>query len=105
MSEGILLYFYTEPGRITSLGRFLNWLSSVLFLSAAVGHFVTTASNILPKHPGQLQTAKTLADIYPSLPLWWVPESFPGLALVVPVFIAGIYLTSYGKRLDRHLRS
>lgn len=105
MIDDILMYFYTEPGRVTSLGRFVNWLGGAVLIFAAVGYFVTEASNISLKHPRQLQTAKTLGDIYPSLPLWWVPESFLGVALAVVVFVWGFYLIGYGKRLDRQLQS
>lgn len=103
MFENILLYFYTEPGRVKNLGRFFALLGGTLFLFSALGYFVTAANN-LPTILGHSQPAKTLADVYPSLPLWWIPESLPGLIFSVLIVVIGFFLHNFGKNLDYQLR-
>ena len=97
-------YFYSEPGRISGIGRLIFQLGAFLLVAGAIGRVATSAINILPTVSKQLQTSKALADIYPTLPLWWVPESWIGLTMSVLLMVSGICLASYGKDVDRILK-
>lgn len=98
-------YFYTEPGRITRPGQFLARLGAFLLLAGAIGRFVTGTNSILPTLAKQPETTKFLADIYPALPLWWVPESWMGTLVSVLMLAAGLCLSVHGKRVDRMLKT
>ena len=105
MVERIHEYFYLEPERITGLGKFVALLGSFLFVAGVVGKVATVGVNILPtlqKHP---ETTKMLADIYPTLFLWWVPESLLVAIGAGALVIVGICLNAHGKRIDRLLKN
>ena len=97
-------YFYSEPGRITSLGRLIFQIGSFLLIAGAIGRVATGTINILPTLARQAETSKTLADIYPSLPLWWVPETWFGAAAAGLLIVGGICLNIRGKQVDRLLK-
>jgi hypothetical protein len=105
MLERLQNYFYSEPRRITGPGKLLVLLGSFLLVMGAIGHLVTGAINILPALARQNQTARTLADSYPTLPAWWVPESMLGCALSMFVIGVGASVFLHGKSVDRQLKS
>jgi hypothetical protein len=75
-----------------------------VLVAGAIGLFVTRATNALQILAKQAETTKGLADIYPTLPLWWVPESWFGAFVSVVLIIIGIAVSSYGKQVERMLR-
>jgi hypothetical protein len=104
MLERLQGYFYSEPGRISGIGKLIFQLGAFLFVAGAIGRVATIATNILPTVSKQLQASKALADIYPAVPLWWVPESWIGLTMSVLLIVSGVCLVSYGKNVDRFLK-
>lgn len=104
MLEYLQDYFYSEPGRITEPGKFLTLFGAFLLLAGAIGHRVTATINVLPMVAQQPPTTKTLADVYPMLPLWWVPESWLGLATSVFFIMIGMCIALHGKKVDRILK-
>jgi hypothetical protein len=105
MLERLQDYFYSEPGRITGPGKLLVLLGCFLLLVGAIGRLATGAINMLPTLAQQNQTTKALADIYPTLPVWWVPESMVGAALSLLAIAVGAYVFLHGKTIDRQLNS
>jgi len=97
-------YLYSEPERLTKPGRLLARLGAFLILAGAIGRLSTITINVLPALANQPQTSKALADIYPTLPLWWVPESWLGLAVSMSLIAIGICLTLHGREVDHMLR-
>ena len=104
MLDQIQDYFYSEPGRITEPGKLLSRFGTFLLLAGAIGRFVTGTNNILPTLAQQPQATKSLADIYPTLPLWWVPESWLGVISSVLLIAVGMSVALHGKNVDRMLR-
>lgn len=104
MLERMHEYFYSEPGRITGFARLIFQLGAFLLFAGALGQVATTAINILPTIAKQPETTKMLADIYPSLPLWWVPETWFSAIGCVFLIIGGLCLHVHGKQTDRLLR-
>lgn len=104
MFEKLQDYFYSEPGRITGLGRFIVQFGLFLLLAGALGRVATGAINIIPTLARQAATSKTLADIYPSLPLWWVPETWFGLLGSLFLIVGGLFIHAHGKQVDRLLK-
>jgi hypothetical protein len=101
MLERLEDYFLTEPERLIGLGRALVYLGGMLIMFGLVGHVATSAANGIGIIGGHADTVKTLADIYPSLPTWWVPESIIGALPAIVTSALGIWLTLTGKRLRR----
>lgn len=96
-------YFVTEPERLMGLGAALVFLGAGLILVGLVGNVVTSAANgigIIGKHA---DTLKTLADIYPSIPTWWIPESIVGALPALFILIVGFLANQTGKRIRRFL--
>lgn len=104
MLERIHEYFYSEPGRITGLGRLIFQLGAFLLFVGAIGQVATTTINILPTIAKQPETTKMLADVYPSLPLWWVPEAWYSAIACVLLIVGGLCLNVHGKQVDRLLK-
>ncbi len=46
-------------------------------------------------------TNTSLAMLYPSLPTWWVPESFLGYFACVLTAVLGMTLVQMGKAIER----
>lgn len=105
MIENVQDYFYSEPGRITGPGKLLVLFGCFLLVMGAIGRLATGAINTLPTLAQQNGTTKTLADIYPTLPLWWVPESMIGGASSMLAIAIGAYVFLHGATVDRQLKS
>jgi hypothetical protein len=105
MFESLADYFYSKPGRITVHGKVLVLVAAFLLLVSAIGQVATRATNILPTLAQQPETNKTLADIYPTLPVWWIPESLAGGAFCLIIMALGFYTFLHGKAVDRFLKS
>lgn len=104
MFERIEDYLYAEPERITWLGAIIAKFGGFLLVAGAVGQLATRAINILPIIQSKAESTNTLVDIYPTLPLWWVPESFFGVFVSAILFAAGIGVNLYGRKIDRLLK-
>jgi hypothetical protein len=96
-------YFYIELGRITAPGRLLAQSGCLLLLAGAIGRVATGAINILPALAKQPESTESLSDIYSTLPLWWVPETWLGAAVSVLLILAGICIALHGNNVDRDI--
>lgn len=104
MIERVEDYFYSEPGRITGLGKLLVLSGCLLLVIGAIRRFATGVIN-LPTLAQPNDTTKTLADIYPTLPWWWVPESMIGGAFSALAIVIGAFVFLDGTTVDRQLKS
>jgi hypothetical protein len=101
MFNRISAHFYEKPGRLTTFGKTVALTGAGLLVAAAWGNFATGSINILPTLAGQPSTSKTLADIYPSLSLWWIPESGWGVFAALVLVAAGLLMNAGGRWIDR----
>lgn len=99
----IIEYFLCKPGKLSRIGKYTALFGAFLLLAGAWGNFVTGAINIIPTFARSPASAKTLVDIYPTLPLWWVPESLVGVIVAVLLLVVGFWTNTCGRRLDRFL--
>jgi len=90
--------FHAKPGAGSGIGLLLAYAGMALLLAGAVGRLVTGMMNLVPKLAKQPETSSTLADIYPTIPLWWVPESWLGAAVAVALVVLGLRMIARGKR-------
>lgn len=96
-------FFVWRPTRLIDLGRVLTWLAAALAFAAAVGHLAVTASAAISQIGGTNSAAPALADVFPGIPTWWIPQSIPAFLLVAAIFAAGITCISTGRKLERIL--
>lgn len=47
---------------------------------------------------------RRLADAYPTLPTWWIPESVAGFAMSIGLAALGVWLVMATKHLNRTFR-
>lgn len=103
MFDRIVVYFLTEPRRLENLGSTLASIGAAIVLAGLFGHFAVIATSAVGGLSGQLHSMKSLAEIYPSVPTWWIPEGV--LSGLPAVFLAatGAWLNEVGKRIRRLL--
>lgn len=97
-------YFHSKPNRITGPGRILIRVGGFLFVMGIVGKALAGFMSSLQSLVQQPQAAKTLTELYPTLPLWWVPETAVGFIGSGLLVVAGICLVLYGQRIDRFFK-
>lgn len=102
MLERIGDYFLERPSRLIVLGRILCELGAFLVLAGLIGLVITSAPSFvrLGGAPGPIQT---LADIFPSFPTWWIPETLLGGMTAIFLFCLGLWLNVTGRRFRRYL--
>lgn len=102
MFDNVLNYFLTEPRRLESLGGTLASIGVTVILAGLLGHVAVVATGSIGSLAGP-RTVKTLAEIYPSLPTWWIPEGVVGGLPALILTASGIWLNVTGKRIRRFL--
>lgn len=103
MLERVGDYFLTEPDRLVSLGSALFYLGGWLILFGLAGNVATSAANGIGAISGHAGAVKTLADIYPSFPTWWIPESIVGAMPALFIAAVGLWINQTGKRIRRFM--
>ena len=101
MFERIYEYFLSEPRRLIGLGNNLVRTGGFLLVLGAIGHAATGAISVALSFGKQTSNPQTLADLYPSIPTWFVPESIIGCVPAVLLIVIGFSIASFGKRLKR----
>ena len=101
MLERIEDYFLEQPGRLIALGRILVEIGAGLLVFAAIGRLASATPGIFSSMGGAQVVAKSLAEVYPTLPTWWVPESFLGGVPALLFIGMGLWLAATGRRLRR----
>ena len=103
--EGLHHYFWSKPKRLIALGRAVRSLAfgwTAVGLYANVG--VQAVSIVSATAQGVSAPQVTISRLYPSLPTWWIPESFFSFILLIAAFGLGFWLTIAGKKLDRFMK-
>lgn len=105
MVEQIVGYFLTEPKRLRWFGAHLFQIGAFLALAGLISNFFTTAIGVTRSLSGQPASPVMIADFFPGVPLWWVPETLVGASITVVLIVLGLYLAHVGKQIDRFIRS
>lgn len=96
-------FLLNRPEWIIGLGRALAYFGWVLIMFALLGNVAKVATGTLLGLAGRASATKTLADIYPSLPTWWIPESIVGALPAIFMVITGLIILQFGRQLKRIL--
>lgn len=103
MIERIEDYFLERPIRLITFGRFLFKLGAALIIVGLFARLATTVPRIVSSLGGKQAIIKTLAEVFPTLPTWWVPESLVGSVPALTFIGLGLWLAATGRRLLRFL--
>lgn len=101
MYEYLPEFLLSEPDRMVAIGRGMIRGGGFWLVVGAIGHFATTAMSVVQSMGHQAAVEHALAELYPSLPTWWVPESIVGCLPAALLIGAGVTLVSMGKQLKR----
>lgn len=101
MYETLIEFFIARPGRLSALGRALFQVSAMILLVGLCGRVAITATSAIRAMAVSVPPDISLAMLYPSLPTWWVPESFLGYLACVLTAVLGLTLVQIGKAIDR----
>lgn len=101
MYEMLIEFFVARPGRLSATGRAVVQLSGIILLVGFCGRIATVGVSAIQGMDGAKPSETSLALLYPSLPTWWVPESFLGYGSCVLVAALGLTLVQMGKAIDR----
>ena len=105
MFDAITDFFLSKPQRITIAGGLLFRIGAALAFFALVGRLATVGISAIASMGGTAAPARSLADVYPALPTWFVPESVPGYFGALLLLAAGTALVVTGKRVERWMNS
>lgn len=100
MAEWLLGVILAEPKLFRSIGRGLAGAGAWMI---AIGLFAHNILDVLGRLQGRvgLRGPASLAEMYPTLPTWWIPETWLGYTLAVSLMVAGIALARLARRLER----
>lgn len=101
MYEMLIEFFVARPGRLSALGRLLFQLSAMILLVGLCGRIATTGISTIQTMAGAIPRDTSLAVLYPSVPTWWVPESFLGYFACVLTAVLGLTMAQMSKAIDR----
>jgi hypothetical protein len=103
MIDRMIDFFLERPKRLISLGRVLVEVGGFVLVIGAIGRVATGFPGITNMLAKVSAPEKTLADLYPSLPTWWIPESIVGAIPALALIALGFWLAMTGRRLSRYL--
>lgn len=104
MYEWLIDTFVERPERLIAAGDAAIHSSQVLLVAALVGNVATTAMSSLRVLGVKVtEGIKTLAELYPDLPTWWVPESPAAFLACAALLAAGLWTRHVGRRYQRLL--
>lgn len=90
-------FLESRPDRLTRAGRFLYRFAAALIVVGVVADVVVGSV----RHARHDHHYRWIADVFPSLPTWWIPETVSGVLAVIVLGAAGLVLAYEGRRIDR----
>lgn len=96
MAEWLFGLMLMNPRAFRAVGRGLLNLGGFLLLFGWQGHRVLALIDRRLGRVGQ-DAPDSLAQLYPTLPTWWIPETWIGYSLAVLLIVVG-FLTSHTAR-------
>lgn len=96
--EWLKTQILTAPKFVHWAARGLLSLGSFLLVAGLIGRACMLAVNNT-REWGKLPPLDGLRDVYPALPMWWVPEGALGYVFSALAVVAGIYLVLVSSRV------
>ena len=96
-------WIYERPKLARMVGQALFSVGGFIIVCGIIGRAAMAALNHgrsiakMPHYSG-------LSEVYPTYPLWWVPEHFLGYAIAALIAVAGIYIALTAKSVTKVVR-
>jgi len=97
MIDLVWMFVLSQPHRVTTVGRVLYRFAAFQVVTGVVAQIVVSA---LRRTQPQI-TARWIADVWPSVPLWWVPETVIGMIGVTTLAAIGLAIAYGGRQFER----
>lgn len=97
----IPLFLLNPPSRLRALGHALINGAGLLLLIGVIAQVAVAAVSGVMTLAGGASHVASLAQIYPELPTWWIPEGPLGYVLCAVTLGVGIVLTSLAGKFQR----
>jgi hypothetical protein len=97
----IPLFLLNPPSRLRALGHALINGAGLLLVMGAIAQVAAAAMSAVMNLAGSASHVTSLAQLYPELPTWWVPEGPLGYVLCAATLGVGIVLTSVAGKFER----
>lgn len=102
MFETAMTSVLSNPKRLIWVGYALFRTSTFILMIAILAKAATKATEGIFNLSASTAHAVPLAEVLPSLPTWWVPESLSGTLLTISLGAMGLWLHYCGKNLQRY---
>ncbi len=103
MIERLVGWFLDKPRRITRAGRLLAISGLALLVAGIIGAYARIAFVVIMGFNSRVPIEKSLEELFPQIPVWWIPESILGFLGAILLLSAGIYLFFAGRKISKHL--
>ncbi len=102
MDEFLISAAGDHPERLVVAGEVAMYSAQALLLAGLAGKVATTAvSAVRLLGAKAAESSKPLAELYPDLPTWWVPESGAAFVACAALMVAGLWMRHVGRRYQR----
>lgn len=95
------LFLLNPPSRLKALGQALTNVACLLGAVGVAANVATKAAQAVQSIAGVAPLQVSLAQLYPQLPTWWIPESPLGFAFVGVVLVGGLVIQSTAIKVQR----
>lgn len=101
MYENLLIWLFSPPKRATDIGKGLFSAGSLLLVTGLIARLGPVALNAISRMQGKGASPPTLAELYPQLPTWFIPEGWLGYSVAVLLIVTGLVLISWARKMWR----
>lgn len=99
--ESFMDWFAAHPERPREVARVVGWVAFVFSVMAVFAHLAVSAVGVVTSM-AKMDAEPTLATLYPGLPTWFVPETWPSYLLVGLLWVVYFGLRDLAKKLRAH---
>lgn len=101
--ERLWMLVFQFPGAFRAAGRAITTVAFALGCSGwYLGSALARAAGVAAR--AGVETPTVLAEVYPNLPTWFIPETPIGFTLVVLLFLVGASIALMGRWAERVTR-
>lgn len=104
MYEALLNYFLNPPTRLINTGKGLFFSGAGLVIVGLIFRVGPIAINGVAHLTGKATEPLMLADLYPTIPTWWVPETGWGYTFAAILICTGISTILVGRKFNSFFR-
>lgn len=102
--EWLTILMFEKPKTVIGWGKALFTAGGLATIVGIWGVLALRAIAVPAKLGITDAVTRSLADAYPALPTWWIPESVAGFVMSIGVAAVGVWLVMATKHLNRTFR-